>query len=123
MISAGFRRDEVLFHEMTHASHHMAGVLNRSDAPPGFDSKEEFWAILLTNIYSCGWNRPLRKNHRGHAPISLREANAFYAQYSTMIDWMCRDMPVLTRGIADLSWIAFNPLRDSYARLSASRRQ
>jgi hypothetical protein len=121
MITSGSRRDEILFHEMTHASHHMAGKLNRSDAPPGFGSKEEFWAVMMTNIYSSGWNRPLRKNHQGHHFISLQDANALYAQYNSMIDWMCRDMPALTQGVADLAWIPFNPLRDSYARRSALR--
>ena len=116
MIRAGLRRDEILFHEMTHATHHMAGKMNRSDAPPGFDSKEEFWAIMLTNVYASAWNRPLRKNHHGHRFISLPDAQAFFAKYSTMVDWMSRDMPVLSRGIADLAWIAFNPLRDSYVR-------
>jgi Effector protein len=121
MITSGSRRDEILFHEMTHATHHMAGKLNRSDAPPGFDTKEEFWAVMMTNIYSSGWNRPLRKNHRGHQFISLQDATTLYAQFNSMIDWMCRDMPALTRGIADLDWIPFNPLRDSYARRSALR--
>ena len=118
-IAAAGRTDEVLFHETTHAIHQMAGQMNCSDAPPGFDTKDEFWAILLTNIYCSAWNRPLRRDHHGHTTISLTAARELFGRYSTMIDWMCVGMPAVTRAIARIDWIAFNPVRDSYVRRAA----
>ncbi|MEQ1593526.1 MAG: hypothetical protein ABL985_00345 [Casimicrobium sp.] len=117
--SAGYRRDEVLFHEMAHALMFMAGCDNGSMPPVGFDTKREFWAVMATNIYSSAWNRPLRKNHQSGSPISQTDADALYLKYGSMVDWMCRDIPHFTRAVAQLEWIPFNPFRDSYKRQKA----
>jgi len=100
---AGQRRDETLFHEIAHALMAMAGRDNGSIAPPGFDTKNEFWAVMATNIYSSAWNRPLRKSHQDGTPISQADADALYMNYASMVDWMCRDMAIFTRAVARLS--------------------
>lgn len=119
ILFAGQRRDEVLFHEMSHALMDMYGCENRSIPPAGFLTKNEFWAIMTTNIYASAWNRPLLKDHESGATISNNDADAFYLQYASMIDWMCRDIPIFTRSVAQLEWIPFNPFRDSYNRQKA----
>ena len=57
-IMAGARQDEILFHEMAHSIRQMAGVMNCSDAPPGFDTKDEYWSVMTSNIYASAGNRP-----------------------------------------------------------------
>ena len=113
-IGAGARRDEILFHEMAHSIRQMAGVMNCSDAPPGFDTKDEYWSVLTSNIYASACNRPLRQNHHGFKEISLADAKAYFGKYAVMTGWMCREMPTFTRSVAGIVWIAFNPFRDFY---------
>ena len=43
---------EVLFHEMVHALRAMSGVENRMAMGRQFDTREEFVAVLVTNIYT-----------------------------------------------------------------------
>ncbi len=119
ILFAGQRRDEVLFHEMSHALMDMYGCENRSIPPAGFLTKNEFWSIMTTNIYASAWNRPLLKDHESGATISSNDADAFYLKYASMVDWMCRDIPSFTRSVAQLEWIPFNPFRDSYKRQKA----
>ena len=113
-IGAGARQDEILFHEMAHAIRQMAGVMNCSDGPTGFDTKDEYWSVLTSNIYASACNRPLRKNHHGFTQISLADAKAYFGKYAVMTGWMCREMPTFTRAVSAISWIAFNPFRDFY---------
>ena len=113
-IGAGARRDEILFHEMAHSIRQMAGVMNCSDAPPGFDTKDEYWSVLTSNIYASACNRPLRKNHHGFKAISLEDAKVYFGKYAQMTGWMCREMPTFTRAVSGIVWIAFNPFRDYY---------
>ena len=65
--------DEYLLHEMVHGLRHMAGV---SHARPlvgsmvRYDDEEEFFAILIANIYmSEKGERLLRRDHHGHYPL------------------------------------------------------
>ena len=113
-IGAGARRDEILFHEMAHSIRQMAGVMNCSDALAGFDTKDEYWSVLTSNIYAYAYNRPMRKNHHGFTQIFLADAKAYFGKYAVMTGWMCREMPTFTRAVSAISWIAFNPFRDFY---------
>lgn len=113
-IPAGWRRDELLFHEMVHAVRAMAAVRNCTIAAPGFDNKEEVWSIMTTNIYSSAWNRPLRRNHHGHMTMAAAEASAYFQQFEAMIGHMCRDLPRFTRAVSQIAYITFNPFRDYY---------
>jgi hypothetical protein len=115
-IMAGARRDEVLFHEMVHSLRQMMGLLNCSIGAPGFDTKEEVWSIMTTNIYSSAWNLPLRKDHQGHATMNAAEASTYFQRFEVMIGHMCRELPVFTRAIAHIASIPFNPFRDWYAK-------
>jgi|GEM_PF-6210259 len=113
-ILAAARRDEVLFHEMVHSVRQMAGVLNCSIAAPGFDTKEEMWSVMTTNIYCSAWNRPLRRDHHGHVTMTAEEITTFYSRFEAMITFMCTDLPRFTRAVAAIDWIPFNPFREYY---------
>ena len=54
--TAGFRPDEILLHELFHARRQMAGQEERVPMGHHFDNQEEFYAVMVTNIYSseCG---------------------------------------------------------------------
>ena len=43
--------DEVLFHELVHASRQMRGVRNEIPVNAGYGTQEEYLAVVLTNIY------------------------------------------------------------------------
>ncbi|QDT54807.1 hypothetical protein Pan44_28450 [Caulifigura coniformis] len=115
-IPVGLRRDEALFHEMVHSLRQMAGVMDCSAHPNGFDTKDEVWAILTTNIYCSAFRRPLRRNHEDFEVMTDEEVSGFYKKFESMIGRMCRELPVFTRNIARITYIKFNPFRDYYER-------
>jgi hypothetical protein len=43
--------DEVLFHELVHASRQMRGVADKIPVNAGYGNQEEYLAVVLTNIY------------------------------------------------------------------------
>jgi hypothetical protein len=43
--------DEVLYHELVHASRYVNGVFDGEPVNKGYDDAEEYLAIVLTNIY------------------------------------------------------------------------
>ena len=113
-IAAGKREDEILFHEMVHSLRQMIGQMNCSMAAPGYDTKEEVWSIMTTNIYCSAWNRPLRLDHHGFKTMTVDEARTYYANFTVMIGHMCRDLPMFTKTVASIDYIQFNPFRQFY---------
>jgi hypothetical protein len=64
----GTTPDELLLHEVFHGLRHMAGLRMTRNVPlqQGYDSFEEFYAILIANIYRSELKRPwLRHDHHG----------------------------------------------------------
>jgi hypothetical protein len=47
----GLDKDEVLFHELVHASRLMRGVFNMAKAFPYYQNEEEYIAVVVSNIY------------------------------------------------------------------------
>lgn len=113
-IPPGKREDEILFHEMVHSLRQMIGQMNCSIAAEGYDTKEEVWSIMTTNIYSAAWNRPLRLDHHGFHALTADAAKSYYTNFSVMIGHMCRDLPAFTKAIASIDYISFNPFRQFY---------
>jgi hypothetical protein len=66
--------DEVLFHELVHASRDMRGVSYSMGVNRGYDNEEEYIAVVLTNIYlsNKGQTR-LRASHHGFATLDHSE--------------------------------------------------
>ena len=113
-ILTGARRDEILFHEMVHSIRQMVGTMNCSIAATGFDTKEEMWSVMTTNIYSSAWNRPLRRDHHGFVILTDEEVRTYYQRFEVMIGHMCRDLPRFTRAVSQIDFVSFNPFRDYY---------
>src|SRR4051794_14239875 len=63
--SPGMRDDEVLLHELVHGLRDMRGQHSITAMSDGYDTVEEFMAILVSNIYASEVGRPLRGGHGG----------------------------------------------------------
>src|SRR5258708_23434633 len=88
---SGAQPDEILFHEMVHATRQMRGIFN--PMPLGFlyDTEEEFFAILLANIYASETGRPidLRSDHHGFEHLTT-DTNAKFLPKQDMSDYRYR---------------------------------
>lgn len=63
----GWGPDEVLFHEMVHAARMVGGDIDQVPLGGGYDDEEEYFGILVTNIYESEKGKPaqfLRKTHK-----------------------------------------------------------
>jgi hypothetical protein len=88
---SGAQPDEVLFHEMVHATRQMRGLLN--PLPLGFlyDTDEEFFAIVLANIYASETGRPIdiRSDHHGFEHLTT-DTDAKFLPKKDMSDYRYR---------------------------------
>ncbi len=57
--------DQALLHRLVQAVHRIRGGFERTPMRNGFDNREEFYAILITNIYASEDRRPLRRDLHG----------------------------------------------------------
>jgi Effector protein len=116
---SGAQPDEILFHEMTHATREMRGLLNT--LPLGFlyDTEEEFFAILLANIYASETGRPIdiRSDHHGFLHLTT-DTDATFLPKKDMTDYRYRlvaklvhQEPRMAHELGRLKHIPFNPIR------------
>ena len=115
---SGMRPDEVLFHEMTHATRQMRGILNSLPLGHMYDTEEEFFAILLANIYASETGRPydIRESHHGHEHMSTDTDEQFLPK-KDMSDYRYRLVSKLVHQEPDMCRelrsvrTPFNPIR------------
>lgn len=70
----GSQPDEILFHELVHASRKMRGRAYRMPVNAGYDNEEEYISVVLTNVYlSHKRQMVFRANHTGHRPLPQPE--------------------------------------------------
>jgi hypothetical protein len=122
----GFQPDEILFHELVHALRRVSSKRLRTDTTGGliqYDSNEEFYAILATNIYvSDPTNRKksgLREDHRDGAglPSGLAGSFDFFKSSQnafTLVKQFSVDNPGFTKALAAVP-ASFNPLAAFFA--------
>ena len=72
----GVPPDEVLFHEMVHASRIMRGVVNK-ESVKRYDNLEEFIAIILTNIFRSEKGLTTFSGNHGHDVLQGADAENF----------------------------------------------
>ena len=111
---------EMLLHELVHAIRQMRGVAD-TRALANYDSRDEFHAILVTNIYRSERKiTPLRRDHHGFQP--LVNPSAFYTQprNKLLVMDLCREMQAFTRALADVD-CSFNPIRQHYVEMGVLR--
>jgi hypothetical protein len=118
---SGAQPDEILFHEMVHATRQMRGIFN--PMPLGFlyDTEEEFFAILLANIYASETGRPidLRSDHHGFEHLTT-DTDAKFLPKRDMSDYRYRlvfklvhDEPRMVHELRKIH-SPFNPIRRYY---------
>lgn len=123
----GDQPDEVLYHELVHAFRRSSSKRNRVESAGGlidYDSNEEFYAILSTNIYiSDLTNRRktglLRDHKIGANPLEAALARSFeFFRSSTnafaMVDQFAKDNPGFSGAMAKVK-APFNPLAAYFA--------
>jgi hypothetical protein len=118
--TSGAQPDEILLHEMIHAARDMRGVAENVKLGHLYDTEEEFFAILITNIYASELHRPhdLRSDHHGFEPLSKNQDTS--AEFLPKKDWsdyryrmvakLVREEPGLSHRLAKVG-AKFNPLR------------
>lgn len=112
--------DEVLFHEMVHASRDMRGVSEKQSVDKGYDNSEEFFAIVLANVYLAEKKqKSLRANHEGHATLASPEKFLDNVQQinpspKTLLARLFNEQQRFFKELADITeqsaW--WNPVRD-----------
>jgi hypothetical protein len=118
--SFGAGADEVLLHELVHALRAMRG---RWDPVPttirSYDNQEEFFAILITNIYMSEKQPDVylfRSGHRDFSPLDPFQADSegFLRQPDNLrlVDRLCGQEAPLCQRIRYVTRPTFNPIRE-----------
>jgi hypothetical protein len=114
---------ETLFHELVHAFRFVtekASDRKGPSVPPGsslkypeYDTEEDFFTILITNIFSSETGRPLRAGHDGAEalPANLSTDAGFLAvgAYAQLVRQFCSDHPSVSAQLWNVR-TAFNPI-------------
>jgi len=105
---------EVLLHELVHALRQMSGLLDPYPMERGFDTQEEFFAVLVTNIYTSerGRFRQLRGDHGNLALVEPQEW-ATDREYRALTYAVVISQPSLVRRLARVR-APFNPFAGRY---------
>jgi nucleoid-associated protein YgaU len=119
--TAGVQSDEILFHEMVHALREMQGefeAIPTGDRDKTYDNLEEFFAVLMTNIYISekNPNASLRKDHQTFNVLSPAESTSdgFLLNNPENLFWIKLLYPQETGyflSVASNPLAAFNPIR------------
>jgi hypothetical protein len=113
LMAPGGRPDEILLHELVHALRMTRGLFFCTYLLEDYDSVEEFYAILIANIYrsECG-KASLRANHRDFTNLADTDEARFYVKYKDKIDSFVDEpkMKELCHSIAAVQ-CRFNPIR------------
>jgi hypothetical protein len=104
--------DEVLLHELVHASRHMRGLIHHFPMTGGYENQEEFLAMVVENIY---------RSEKGRAPISyggppMDKPDAFLdsdisPSPRTVIAGLRSNQPTLFAALSKVE-TRFNPVRE-----------
>jgi hypothetical protein len=108
--------DQALLHRLVQAVHRIRGGFERAPMRNGFDNREEFYAILITNIYASEDRRPLRRDLHGFGIWDPGGTDAERFCFDTLgtIEALSQEGPGLgLRLFAGLSRVnaPFNPIR------------
>jgi hypothetical protein len=115
----GQGRDEVLLHELIHVYMGQRGLSSPQQLRTGglpnrvqeFDIVDDFFAVMLTNVYASERGRPLRRNHNDFLPLNqtaeqVRNDRSFAPFFQSLE----RVLPALVRELEQIV-TPFNPWR------------
>lgn len=108
--------DSVLVHELTHALRSGMGIFQRKQTCNDYLNEEEFFAILIENLYRSELNKNgealiLRWHHHGavEMPPKLADPAFFFQFHKEKIVRMQHEMPHFVTTLMDIRDIGFNP--------------
>lgn len=114
----GLNPDEVLYHELVHATRELKGIRSKRPVNRNYDNEEEYLAVVITNIYlseKWGGTSWLRSGHDAGTRLI---APGLFLENSEGIDYPPRELIKAFRGAQhafymDLARIdaPFNPIR------------
>ncbi len=115
----GSRADQILLHEMLHAYRQMRGRLLCMSAGMGnYDTFEEYFAIVITNMYMSETTgsaaTPLRAHHHGFSTLPYPQLFPDSQQNREYLRRIHRENSELTARLAFRSRGPFNPFRDLF---------
>jgi hypothetical protein len=130
-VAPGAEADEILLHEMTHGLRQMRGQMHCSGVSdnPAYDTREEFVAILVSNLYRSERGRTgLRSDHgAGSPPLSpaLSDPTTFLGtgNHKDYIHQMFEEDLVFAQNLAFVR-CAFNPVKifnERYGKVFAGK--
>jgi hypothetical protein len=116
---------EALFHELVHAFRFVTEKASKRKGPstppgskktyPEYDTEEDFFAILIANIFASETGRPLRAGHDDTAtlPSHLASNQGFLAveDYLRLVRQFCSDHPSVSIQLRDVPGV-FNPIAE-----------
>jgi hypothetical protein len=123
----GSNPDEVLFHELVHASRDLRGLRYRLSVNGNLDNEEEYLAVVIGNIYSserCRCQDNLRASHHGFAvlqnPDKFLDAN-IDLKPRILLERLRLSQCTLFNSLAQIgpSVAKFNPVRQYDTELKA----
>lgn len=128
--SPGQKPDEILCHELLHAARYLGGDFNKTPIPsmPDYENEEDYFAVLVTNIYSSEKQRSVesfRKSHKIRYQPEMKPSEVVPFVFALeddnlrLIAKFCTQHPVIAPMIARAP-AAFNPIRDYYVLASQS---
>lgn len=113
----GAARDEILLHELVHAYMIQRGLssirnLHRvrfARRVRRFDIVDDFFAIMITNVYSSETRRPIRREHHGFRPLN-RNAMSIISdpRFAPFFASLAQAAPDLVAGLRTID-TDFNP--------------
>jgi hypothetical protein len=115
----GSQADEILLHEMLHGYRDMTGkLLCTSTGNDDYDTFEEYFAIVITNMYvsevSGNPNAPLRSNHHSFSRLSYPDLFPDQAENRRRLQRIHGESLNLTERLALRGRGPFNPFRDLF---------
>ena len=117
-VAPGAEADEILLHEMGHGLRQMRGQMQCSGTSdnPAYDTREEFVAILISNLYRSERRRPgLRSDHGANSPplsAALSDSATFLStgNHKDYIHQMFDEDLVFAKNLSNVS-CPFNPVK------------
>jgi hypothetical protein len=113
----GAARDEILLHELVHAYMIQRGVSSIRNLQRAryarrlrrFDIVDDFFAIMITNVYASECGRPIRRDHQGFRPLN-RNAMSIITdpRFGLLFDALARADPGLVTELRRID-TPFNP--------------
>jgi hypothetical protein len=107
-----FKSDDVLVHELVHEARQMRGMHCREPMGDGFETKEEFYAVVIANIYRSekSPSNALRADYSLVWRTLTLSDDDFHTKYILEIQQLKVEMPRLFTGLSQVK-AGWNPFR------------